>query len=74
MQVFTLRVRPAPAAGPVGTLAHLVMNNMVGRYKRDIDAALPAHTDGRRTTEVAIAGYALIRMLELGRSDYVRVV
>jgi hypothetical protein len=35
---------------------------------------LRSRTDQRRATEVAIAGDALNRMLELGRPNYVRVV
>ena len=34
---------------------------------------LRAHTDERRATEVAVAVHALNRMLDLGRSNYVRV-
>ena len=45
----------------------------VSRYKRVIGDALRSHTDGRRATEVVIAGRALNRMLELGRPKYVRI-
>ena len=31
------------------------------------------HLDGRRATEVAVAGHAFNRMLELGHPNYVRV-
>jgi hypothetical protein len=34
---------------------------------------LRSRTDERRATEVAVAAHALNRMLELGRSNYVRV-
>ena len=36
--------------------------------------ALRAHTDERRTAEVAVAVHALNRLLDLGRPSYVRVV
>jgi len=45
----------------------------ISRYKRVIGDALRSHTDGRRATEVVIAGRALNRMLELGRPKYVRI-
>jgi hypothetical protein len=38
-----------------------------------IDGALRSHTDRRRATEMAIAVNELNRMLELGRSKYVRI-
>ena len=34
---------------------------------------LRAHTDERRATKVAVAVYALNRMLDLGRPSYVRI-
>ncbi len=37
-----------------------------------IGDGLRAHTDERRATEVEVAIYALNRMLELGRPNYVR--
>jgi hypothetical protein len=46
----------------------------INRYKRVIGDALRSHTDGRQTTEVAIAVGVLNRMLELGRPEYLRVL
>ena len=45
----------------------------VGRWKQVIGDGLRSRTDQRRVTEVAVAAYALNRMLELGRPNYVRV-
>src|SRR6267154_1393063 len=45
----------------------------IGRYKRVIGDALRSRTDGRQTTEVAIAVASLNHMLELGRPEYVRL-
>ena len=45
----------------------------IGRYKRVIGDALRSRTNGRQTTEVAIAVASLNRMLELGRPEYVRL-
>ena len=45
----------------------------VSRWKRVIGDGLRLRTDGRQTTEVAIAVNMLNRMLELGRPEYVRV-
>ena len=45
----------------------------IGRYKRVIGDALRSRTEGRQTTEVAIAVASLNRMLELGRPQYVRL-
>src|SRR5207237_6125246 len=45
----------------------------IGRYKRVIGDALRSRTEGRQTTEVAIAVALLNRMLELGRPEYVRL-
>jgi Transposase DDE domain len=45
----------------------------IGRYKRVIGDALRSRTEGRQTTEVAIAVASLNRMLELGRPKYVRL-
>jgi hypothetical protein len=42
----------------------------IGRYKRVIGDALRSRTEGRQTTEVAIAVAPLNRMLELGRPEY----
>jgi len=45
----------------------------MSRWKQVIGDELCAHTDERRTTEVAVAVHALNRMLELGRPTYVRI-
>jgi len=45
----------------------------IGRYKRVIGDALRSRTEGRQTTEVAIAVASLNRMLKLGRPEYVRL-
>jgi hypothetical protein len=45
----------------------------IGRYKRVIGDALRSRTEGRQTTEVAIAVASLNRMIELGRPEYVRL-
>ena len=45
----------------------------MNRWKQVIGDELPAHTNERRATEVALAVHALNRMLELGRPSYVRV-
>ena len=45
----------------------------IGRYKRVIGDALRSRTEGRQTTEVAIAIASLNRMLELGRPEYIRL-
>jgi hypothetical protein len=45
----------------------------IGRYKRVIGDALRSRTDGRQTTEVAIAVASLNHMLQLGRPEYVRL-
>src|SRR5258708_33537392 len=45
----------------------------IGRYKRMSGDALRSRTEGRQTTEVAIAVASLNRMLELGRPEYVRL-
>ena len=44
----------------------------MGRWKQVIGDRLRAHADERRATEVEVAVYALNRMLELGRPNYVR--
>ena len=43
----------------------------MNRWKQVIGDEL--HSDERRATEVAVAVYALNRMLDLGRPSYVRV-
>ncbi len=45
----------------------------ISRWKRVIGDGLRSLTDGRQSTEVAIAADALNRMLELGRPEYVRI-
>ena len=45
----------------------------MNRWKQVIGDKLRAHTDERRATEVAVAVYALNRMLDLGRPSYVRI-
>jgi len=40
----------------------------IGRYKRVIGDGLRSRTDGRQTTEVAIAVHVLNQMLEPGRA------
>src|ERR1700732_1039956 len=42
-------------------------------YKSVIGDALRSRTEGRQTTEVAIAAASLNPMLELGRPEYVRL-
>ncbi|HYZ33249.1 MAG TPA: IS5 family transposase [Crenalkalicoccus sp.] len=44
----------------------------ISRWKRVIGDGLRLQTDGRRATEVAIATDVMNRMLDLGRSEYVR--
>ena len=46
----------------------------ISRWKRVIGDELRSQTEGRQATEVAIAVGVLNRMLELGRSEYVRIV
>ncbi|MBL6458886.1 IS5 family transposase [Belnapia sp. T6] len=45
----------------------------ISRWKRVIGDGLRSQTDGRQSTEVAVAANVLNRMLELGRPEYVRV-
>ena len=45
----------------------------IGCYKSVIGDALRSRTEGRQTTEVAIAVASLNPMLELGRPEYVRL-
>jgi hypothetical protein len=45
----------------------------VSRWKRVISPGLRSRTDRRQATEVSITAAALNRMLDLGRSDYVRI-
>ncbi len=45
----------------------------ISRFKRVIGNGLRSRTGHRRATEVAIAGNALNRMLELARPEYVRL-
>jgi len=44
----------------------------IGRFKQVIGDALRSRTDDRRATEVDVAVHALNRMVEFGRSNYVR--
>ena len=44
----------------------------IGRWKQVIGDALRAHKDERRATEVEVAAYALNRMSEFARPNYVR--
>lgn len=45
----------------------------VPRWKRVIGDGLRVQTDGRQAAELAIAYKVLNHMLELGRSEYVRI-
>jgi hypothetical protein len=45
----------------------------MNRGKQVIGDELRAHSDKRRATKVAVAVHALNRMVELGRTSYVRV-
>ena len=45
----------------------------IGRWKQVIGDELRAHKDACRAAEVEVAAYALNRMLELGRPNYIRV-
>ena len=45
----------------------------ISRWKRVMGDDPPSPTDGRRASEVAIAADVLNRMLDLGRSQYVRI-
>jgi len=45
----------------------------MNRWKQVIGDEVRAHTDKRRTAEVAVAVHALNRMLDFGRPSYVRV-
>ena len=45
----------------------------MNRWKQMIGDEVRAHTDERRATEAAVAVHALNRMLDMGRSNYVRV-
>ena len=44
----------------------------IGRFKQVIGDGLRSRTDERRATEVGVAVHALKRMVELGRTNYVR--
>ena len=71
-----LQLMPSAAAwagsGHLVTIGALVEAD-IGRYKRVIGDALRSRTEGRQTTEVAIAVASLNRMLKLGRPEYVRL-
>jgi hypothetical protein len=45
----------------------------VSRWKRIVGDGLRSRTEGRQTTEAAIAADVLNRMLDLGRPEYVRI-
>ena len=49
------------------------MESDISRWKRVIGDGLRFQTDGRQSTEVAIAAEVLNRMLDLGRPEYVRI-
>ena len=51
----------------------LLVEADVSRWKRVIGEGLRFQTDGRQTTEVAIAADVLNRKLELGPPEYVRI-
>ncbi len=44
----------------------------IGRFKQVIGDGLRLRTDERRATEVEVAVYALNRMSEFGRPNYIR--
>jgi hypothetical protein len=46
----------------------------IGRWKQVIGEGLRSRIDERRVTEVQVGVYALNRMLDLGRPNYVRIV
>jgi hypothetical protein len=46
----------------------------IGRWKQVIGDCLRSRIDERRVTEVQVGVYALNRMLEFGRPNYVRIV
>jgi len=58
---------------PTFVICDQTIEAAVGRWKQVIGDGLRAHTEERRATEVDVADYALNRMLELGRPDYVRI-
>ena len=45
----------------------------IGRWKQVIGDGLRSRLDERRATEIDVAVYALNRMVEMGRPNYVRV-
>jgi hypothetical protein len=47
---------------------------VIGRWKQVIGDGLRSRIDERRVTEVKVGVYALNRMLDLGRPNYVRIV
>ena len=46
----------------------------ISRFKRVMVDGLRSRTDRRRATEISVAVNAMNRMLELGHSDYIRIV
>jgi hypothetical protein len=57
-------------AAPVLGNRRALVEADIGRYKQVIGAALRSRTEGRQTTEVAIAVASLNCMIELGRPEY----
>jgi hypothetical protein len=57
----------------VGYTRRALVETAVSHFKRVMGDGLRSRTDHRRRTEVAIAVYALNRMLELGRPKSVRI-
>ena len=58
---------------PSGDNDRALIEADISRWKRVIGDGLRSQTDGRQTTELAIAAHVLNRMLELGRPEYVRI-
>jgi hypothetical protein len=73
---FGVHQRPPPAqtvnASRFGDCV-LTIGAAIGRWKQVIGDGLRSRMDERRATEVDVAVYALNRMLELGRPNYVRI-
>jgi hypothetical protein len=56
-----------------GYTARARAETAIGRFKQVIGNGLRSRTERRRTIEVDVAVYALNRMLDLGRPNYVRI-
>jgi hypothetical protein len=56
-----------------GYIRRALVESAIGRLKRVIGAALRSRADQRRANEVALAVYALNRMLGLGLPKSVRI-